>query len=118
MKVSRMRRVSARQEERTRKLPRFKFGLCTWCGSWGELVPDHVIDRSLLPGPNVDHRDNIVPACRKCNGKRNDGYTPEWWKLPKRSQRFVIEQKGEVYARRYFTKVPDPLPEELSEVVR
>lgn len=106
-----MRQVSEKQAERAREMGRPKINTpCNWCGShWGEREWDHVIPRSLLPGENRDHRDNRVASCRRDNQRRAEGWTPAWGLLPERVQRFVIQQKGPIFAARYFADVPEEL---------
>lgn len=72
----------------------------TWC------VPDHLVERSLIPGENRDHRDNIVPSCELDNGRRNEGWRPRWDRVPPRGQRFVLQQIGAYRAARHFEGVP------------
>lgn len=107
MKRSRIRPVSDRQLQAQRKLPKFGRCACTWCGTVTWCVPDHVVERSLLPGENRDHRDNIVPACERCNGRRNDGWKPDLRRAPSRTIRFVLGQIGAYRAARYFEHVED-----------
>lgn len=106
MKRTPMRRQSEKQKTKAREIGAPKLGTkCNWCGSyWGDRVWDHVVLRSLLPGENRDHRDNLVPSCVRCNQRRAEGWTPEWWRVPERVQRFVVQQKPG-YAERYFADV-------------
>ena len=108
MKRSRVRPSSYRQAEARRKLPKFGRTRCTWCGREEWCVPDHVVERALIPGENRDHRDNVVPACPICNGKRNDGWRPDFTRLPQRSRRFALEQMGLYRLPRYFAGVGGP----------
>lgn len=84
-------------------------GRCTWCGTWdGNLDRDHVLPRSLFPGPLRDAPPNLVLACRSCNRRRADGkLKPSFLALPKRSQAFALSWWSPTRLRRYFVDVPE-----------
>lgn len=55
---------------------------CVYCGSTDDLTADHVIPRAK---GGVDELWNLVTACRKCNGQKQDKidvrltwYDPQW----------------------------------------
>lgn len=108
MKRTPLRRVSEKQLARLRgDLASPKAGPCGWCGRSGPRVNDHIVPRSLLPGPNRDHRDNLMAACRRCNGRRAYGWRPAWTRLSPAQQRFVMQMRGAAFAARYFRGVPE-----------
>ena len=69
---STIRRISAKQEIRQRrlsKIPRPKDGRCERCGAlpyWMGLEKHHIKLRSLGGG---DERDNLVWLCRRCHNE-------------------------------------------------
>lgn len=83
-------------------------GRCTWCKAWMlHLERDHVLPRSLFPGPLRDAPPNIVPSCRSCNRARAAGeLKPSFLALPKRSQTFVLGQWRVARIARHFIDVP------------
>lgn len=89
---------------RTKTVP----GRCTWCLVWnGNLDRDHVLPRSLFPGPLRDHARNLVPSCRSCNRRRAGGWKPRFTHLPKRSQEFALAQWRPARLARHFTDVAE-----------
>ncbi|HET7713833.1 MAG TPA: HNH endonuclease signature motif containing protein [Patescibacteria group bacterium] len=81
-------------------------GYCVYCGQYFEaLTWDHVVPRSLIPGPERDHPDNLVRACWNCNGSRTSGFKPSWESLPEYARAFVLSRKNAVFAERYFSGV-------------
>ncbi|CAB4967573.1 MAG: hypothetical protein F2840_14820 [Actinobacteria bacterium] len=50
-------------------------GLCVYCGGPHEAL-DHVVPK-LLGG--ADSPENLVPACRRCNGSKLASPLKEWW---------------------------------------
>ncbi len=88
----------------TRALPP---GPCTWCGErFLTLERDHVLPRSLFPGPQRDAPDNLVPSCQRCNRKRTEGWKPDFTRLPRRSQAFCLSWWTTAKLARHFTDVP------------
>jgi 5-methylcytosine-specific restriction endonuclease McrA len=84
-------------------------GRCTWCLEWNaQLDRDHVLPRSLFPGPLRDHPRNLVPACRRCNRRRAHGWKASFSLLPKRVQEFALAQWRPARLERHFTDVPEP----------
>jgi len=83
-------------------------GRCTWCQVWfANLEWDHVLPRSLFPGPLRDHRLNRVPSCRPCNRDRASGkLKPSFQLLTKRSQEFCLAQWLPGRLERHFADVP------------
>ncbi len=82
-------------------------GRCTWCGIWdGNLDRDHVLPRSLFPGPLRDALPNLVWACRRCNRRRAGGWRPSFLKLPARSQAFALAQWRMGRLERHFVDIP------------
>lgn len=77
-----------------------------------KLTNDHVIPRSMYPGPRRDDPINIVnDVCYPCNTDRGSGYKPPWMSIPERKREFVLAEKGERWARRYFAWLTPPSPE-------
>ena len=100
-------RVSQRQRDRAATAPKVpKMARCGWCLREYATEMDHIVPRSLLPGENRDHADGLMPSCRRCNRRRAAGWKPRWSILDSHQQRFVLQQKGAVFAGRYFTDVP------------
>ena len=98
--------ISQRQRDRAATAPKVpKMARCGWCREYATEM-DHIIPRSLLPGENRDHRDNLMPSCRRCNRQRAAGVRPRWDRMEARQQRFVLQQRGAVFAGRYFVGVP------------
>lgn len=101
-------RVSRRQRERAEAAPKVpKMARCGWCRLDPAVEMDHIVPRSLLPGENRDHRDNLMPSCRACNDARPAGFMPLWTMLSARQQAFVVQQKGLRFAGRYFLGAPE-----------
>ena len=86
-------------------------GTCRWCHKYSSaLTWDHLVPRSLLPGPLRDDVRNLVRACGLCNSQRGSGLKPDWMLVPSISQDFIREVKGEMFITRYFTGfIPDGL---------
>lgn len=86
-------------------------GSCTWCGEWDlHLERDHILPRDLFPmRPEIrDAKDNICPACSRCNRARADGeLKPDFTRLPKRSQEFALAWWRPARLKRHFENVPD-----------
>ena len=100
-------RVSQRQRDRAATAPKVpKMARCGWCGLEWATEMDHIIPRSLLPGENRDHSQNLMASCRWCNLRRARGWKPAWFVLSVQQQRFVLQQRGIVFAGRYFAEVP------------
>jgi hypothetical protein len=51
-------------------------GPCAYCGDEAQLQVDHVIPWSR---GGTDDRDNLRPACKRCNMEKLD-FTPEEWR--------------------------------------
>ncbi len=51
---------------------------CAYCGYHKDLTLDHVLPKSRGGKTNWD---NLITACKKCNGKKGD-FTPEEAKMP------------------------------------
>ena len=90
--------IAKRRKERIDKLPytltikqwnyiKKKFNnKCVYCGQKLPLQKDHFIPVVEEGGYTID---NIVPACKRCNAKKNDGDYFEWY--PK--QEFYNEER-------------------------
>lgn len=108
---TRLAPISERQAERAADLKVGKFAKCFWCKARGLIADavekDHLIPRSLLPGENRDHPDNVVDSCRHHNTRRAEGHPERWDYLTPRQQRFILQQKGVRFAERYFVGVPE-----------
>lgn len=51
---------------------------CVYCGNKRELTLDHVMPKSR---GGLTNWDNLVAACKKCNGRKGD-FTPEEAQMP------------------------------------
>jgi hypothetical protein len=51
-------------------------GPCVYCGDEAQLQVDHVIP---LSRGGTDDRDNLAPACKRCNMEKLD-FKPEEWR--------------------------------------
>jgi len=49
---------------------------CAYCGKEGDVVQDHIVPISKL-GDHI--KQNIVPACRKCNSQKSNHNMEEWY---------------------------------------
>ena len=74
-------------------------GVCWYCGrkvGAGELTMDHVVP---LSRGGRSTKDNLVPACKKCNIKKKNALPVEWQEYMERlvdgSLESNIEKKGE-----------------------
>lgn len=94
--VARVRRVleqlrmdNIRRHNAARAAVRQAYGgraKCVYCGG-GAGTADHVLARALGGGHLIT---NLVPACRKCNGKKRDMEPREFFiRHPKAAQQFV-----------------------------
>jgi 5-methylcytosine-specific restriction endonuclease McrA len=74
----------------TRQLVQQRFELfrnrCVYCGSEQNLEADHVL---ALKRGGIDEPENIVPACRSCNGSKHARPVEDWY----RSQPFFSEAR-------------------------
>ena len=50
---------------------------CAYCGCGGEMTQDHVIP--IDSGGNYN-KENIVPACKKCNSSKRNFEMQDWYK--------------------------------------
>lgn len=71
---------------------------CAYCGKSGKLHQEHIIPLSKGGGYI---KENIIPACYKCNGSKHDRVLEEWYpKQPfydmKRMYKIKLWTKGEV----------------------
>lgn len=49
---------------------------CSYCDGEGDLVLDHLISKKL---GGLDTGDNLLPACRKCNGSKGAKDVLRWY---------------------------------------
>ncbi len=53
-------------------MPKYKYGICAFCGMAGEVTDDHVPPQSLFPRPRSNQiRLITVPGCYTCNQGSN-----------------------------------------------
>lgn len=68
---------------------------CAYCGIKTALAQDHFIPLSKGGGYT---RDNIVPACRKCNSSKNDSMFSDWYRTQvyynEERERHILEYLG------------------------
>lgn len=83
-----LRLDNVRRRRSSRRLVRDAYGKepCVYCGG-GAGTADHVMPRKLGGGHLLG---NMVPACRKCNGKKGADPPADFFaKYPKAAKRFL-----------------------------
>lgn len=92
---------------------------CHYCGDAAEAL-DHVIPR-VAGGP--DTTDNLVPACRSCNGAKSGHSLEEWARLLRAEVRRAEKRRRalrtvEAMLATYAEPGPELTPEDEAEFDR